>query len=162
MKTLRIFIILFSLFLSACGFHPRHMYAHISDQYPVIILPPSGSITFYQTLNRALMAQDIEVLDEQPIGETNPVLTITGEQLTTFPLVYGPDSELRRERLTFTVSFSFGLPPRNFTLMTQRDRQLSSTQLLGDNDEKILIEQEMQAEIVDQLLRYLDALNRNS
>lgn len=162
MKILKIFILCQVLLISACGFHPRHMHANIAKHYPIIVFTPSGSITFSQTLIRVLRAQSIEVLDEQPDNADYPVLRITSELLTTFPLVYGPDSELRRERLTFTVSFSFGLPPKKFTLMTQRDRQLSSMQLLGDNDEKILIEQEMQIEIIDQLLRYLDALNRNT
>lgn len=151
---------------AGCGFHLRHMYANLSKQYPVMVLPASGSITFYQAVYRGLQAQSIKVLQQVHQTETYPILTITNELLTQFPLVYGPDSELRRERLTLTVTFSFQPPPPDqaisFTLIAQRDRQLNNKQHLGDNDEKILIEQEMQADIIGQLFRYIDSLSRYS
>jgi outer membrane lipopolysaccharide assembly protein LptE/RlpB len=73
-------------------------------------------------------------------------------------LVYGPDGELRRERIRMAVQFSFSTnTTKVFELFTERDRQLNSKQHLGDNAEKILIEQEMQADILNQLLRFLAA-----
>lgn len=157
MNTLfRASIILLSLLLSACGFHPRHSQSHLGSKYPTMVLPNSGSNTLHQALHRALLASAIDVHEKNHMEEKSPQLTVLSQQISQLPLVYGPDGELRRERLKMEVSFSFGFDKmQQFTFSTERDRQLNSKQHLGDNAEKILIEQEMQADIISQLLRYL-------
>ena len=143
--------------LSACGFHLRQSHIHLGAKYPTVILPYSSTHTFHQSLHRALVAASIHVLEEPPPDTSYPKLIVRSQHLAQQPLVYGPDSELRRERLRMTVAFSFDAD--QFEIFTERDRQLNSNQTLGDNAEKVLIEQEMQADIIDQLLRYLEANN---
>ncbi|MFI4937269.1 MAG: LPS assembly lipoprotein LptE [Candidatus Berkiellales bacterium] len=147
--------------LSACGFHLHKSQLDLSNKYPTIILPYSGTHTLHQALRRALISSSINVLDEAPSSNNDPnnvpVLTVISQDLGQQPLVYGADSELRRERLKMVVGFSFGAAKKNqFILSTERDRQLNANQTLGDNDEKIVIEREMQADIINQLLRYID------
>ncbi|MCS5710589.1 LPS assembly lipoprotein LptE [Candidatus Berkiella aquae] len=147
------------LFASGCGFHLRRNQVELGNKYPIIVLQRSGSHTFYQALRRALLMASTDVLTQSPEGdEMLPQLIITSQLLTQQPLVYGPDSELRRERLKMSVTFSFSNPtPTQIVLYSVRDRQLNSNQYLGDNAEKSMIEQEMQADIIGQLLQYLES-----
>src|SRR5579871_6692981 len=148
LKTLLCFILIL-LTLSACGFHLRQSQSHLGIKYPIVILPPSGSNTLHQALYRALVAATIHVVEQATPDDTSPKLLITAQQISQLPLVYGPDGELRRERLKMAISFSFGSQTmKAFELSAERERQLNSKQHLGDNDEKILIEQEMQADII--------------
>jgi outer membrane lipopolysaccharide assembly protein LptE/RlpB len=151
----RIFILsLIGILLSGCGFHLRQTQLHLERKYPTIILPATGSHTLHQALHRSLLAHDIQVLEGSAMNY--PTLTVVSQEITTQPLVYGTDAELRRERLKMTVVFSFSSDKsQNFILSAIRDRQLNSKQHLGDNAEKILIENEMQNDILNQLLRYL-------
>jgi outer membrane lipopolysaccharide assembly protein LptE/RlpB len=138
-----------------CGFHLRHSQAHIGMKYPTIVFTPSGSNSMYQGVYHALLASDVNVIESQT-DNVAPTLFIIAQNITQQPLVYGPDAELRRERLRMSVVFSFGnKTPDRFELATERDRQLNSKQHLGDNAEKVVIEREMQADIISQLLRYL-------
>lgn len=153
-------IAFFVLTLSACSFHLRRNPVYLADQYPIIVLPFTGSHTLHQALFRALTSASIHVVDTCPPDGNAPRLIVVDQNLTQRPLVYGEDSELRRERLIMTITFSFGeTNPKEFTLSTQRDHQLNSNQHLGDNAEKIIIEREMQLDIIDQLLRYIDMEN---
>ena len=140
--------------LSSCGFHLRKDATHLHVQYPVIVFPFTGAPLFYHTLYRTLASHSICVLKHS--NEPLPTLRILSKNLTTQPLVYGPDNELRRERLFMTITFSFGCDfPKPFTLSTVRDHQLYSSQHLGDNAEKNLLETEMENDIIEQLLRYI-------
>lgn len=151
-----ILIIAICLLLSGCGFHLRKNAEHLNTQYPVIILPFSGSHTFHQALTRTLLAHSIRLVECSE--EDFPRLNVVAQTLSVQPLVYGPDSELRRERLFMSVTFSFGCEClKEFTLSTVRDHQLYSSQHLGDNAEKSLMEAEMQMDIIEQLLRYIQS-----
>lgn len=151
-------LILFSL-LSGCGFHLRKNAIAINEKYPVMVLPFSGSHTFYQALRRTLLGHSVTLLKEIPEENIGcyPILTIVSEKQTIQPIIYGPDSELRRERLFLTIIFSFGyLSPKNIAFTAVRDHQLYSSQHLGDNAEKSLLETEMQTDIIQQFLRYIE------
>src|SRR5437016_5826192 len=143
--------------LSGCGFHLRKNAVHLSAQYPTIVLPFTGSHTFHQALRRTLLAHSIRIVPQSSYADL-PKLIIVSQQFSEQPIVYGPDNELRRERLLMTITFSFGyLSPKQFVLSTVRDHQLYSTQHLGDNAEKSMMEMEMQADIIEQLLRYIES-----
>lgn len=148
-------VVLIALTLYGCGFHLRHSQADLSKRYPTIILTPSGSNTLHQGLYRALVASSVHVVENSELVIA-PRLSVVSQELTSQPLVYGADSELRRERLKMSVIFSFGgANAQPFELATERDRQLNPNQHLGDNAEKIVIEREMQADIISQLLRFI-------
>lgn len=158
-KSLTAFLLLCVL-LSGCGFHLRKNQVELGHKFPIIVLQRSGSHTLYQALQRTLTLAATEVLTQTPEGDNGmlPQLSITSQVLTQQPLVYGPDSELRRERLKMSVTFSFANPtPTEIALHSVRDRQLNSNQYLGDNAEKSMIEHEMQADIIAQLLQYLES-----
>lgn len=123
-----------------------------------MVCPLTGSHTLHQALFNALLTEGVDVLECMPEGAFAPRITILSQNLTTQPLVYGEDGELRRERLRMCVVFEVNTDiSRTLTLATYRDRQLNSRQHLGDNAEKILLEQEMQRDIIQQLFRYLVA-----
>lgn len=159
-KSLAILTMGLSLFISGCGFHLRTNQVELGDKFPVIVLQRTGTHTFHQALQRALtLASSTVIVDPCDTDTDVPRLTIIAMQTTQQPLVYGPDSELRRERLRMSVKFSFSNPtPMEIDLYSVRDRQLNSNQYLGDNAEKSMIEQEMQADIISQLLLYLESL----
>lgn len=131
----------------------------MAAKYPYVVLPYSGSHSLHQGLLYALESQSIHVQCKPSTHYQAPILQVITENMSTQPLVYGPDSELRRERLTLEVIFSFGLvkDPKLISLRTSRERQLISSQHLGDNAEKTLIEKEMQTDIINQLFRHLDS-----
>ncbi len=148
-------VVLIAIMLAGCGFHLRHSQADLSKKYPTIILTASGSNTLNQGLYRALIASKVHVVENSDTVMA-PRLSVASQELTSQPLVYGPDSELRRERLKMSVVFTFGAGnTQSIELATERDRQLNPNQHLGDNAEKVVIEREMQADIISQLLRYL-------
>lgn len=152
------FIIIALSTLSACGFHLRKNPINLAQKYPVIVLPFTGSHTLHQALFRALSTASIQVVEELATEACAPQLQVVTQHLGKRPLVYGEDSELRRERLTMSITFAFGQTTlKEFVLSTERDHQLNSNQHLGDNAEKIIIEREMQADIIAQLLRYMDS-----
>jgi outer membrane lipopolysaccharide assembly protein LptE/RlpB len=152
-----VFAFLLLSLLSGCGFHLRKNAVHLNSQYPTIVLPFSGSHTFHLALRRALLAHSIRVVPQATCPDL-PKLMIVSQLFSEQPIVYGPDNELRRERLLMTITFSFGyLSPKQFVLSTVRDHQLYSSQHLGDNAEKSLMETEMQADIIEQLLRYIES-----
>lgn len=160
LKTQKTFflLILTCFLLSACGFHLRSYQESLRHVIPVILLKPSGTPLFYQRLRYSLLARSIEVIEGTSSTEKHaPQLAILSEELLTFPLVYGPEGDLRRERLKFKVEFSYcdQEETKTFTLSTERDRQLIPRQRLGDDAEKVIIEKEMQMDIIQQLLRYL-------
>lgn len=145
-------ILLLLLMLGGCGFHLRH-YAQPLHQYPLMALPFSGSHSFHQALHRHL-ASCVKLVEK---GEHIPTLLVVKETLSQQPLVYGPDGELRREQLNMSVTFSLTTDKtQEFELRSERARQLNSKQRLGDDAEKVLIEQEMQTDIIQQLLRFLN------
>ncbi len=152
-------LVIISLTLWGCGFHLRHSQAQLWMKYPQIYLPPTGSNTLHQGLHRALMASSIHVTEEAPPKNmTVPTLKVLSQNISNLPLVYGPDSELRRERLKMSVFFYFQdnlNRSERVELYTVRDRQINPNQHLGDNAEKIVIENEMQADIISQLVRFL-------
>ncbi len=149
-------LVIFSLTLWGCGFHLRHTQAQLGMKYPQIFLPLTGSNTMHQGLYRALLASSIHVTEVAPENKTVPTLKVLSQNITNLPLVYGPDSELRRERLKMSVLFSFeNNGSERVELYTERDRQINPNQHLGDNAEKIVIEREMQADIISQLVRFL-------
>lgn len=144
--------------LVSCGFHLRRHAATLKAKYPVIVLPFSGSHTLHQALRRTLLARAVVLVKDTSEADGAPILRVVSQEQTEQPIVYGPDSELRRTRLFMTITFSFGCAaPKQFVLSTIRDHQLYSTQHLGDNAEKSLTETEMQADIIDQLLRYIES-----
>lgn len=158
-KALAILTLGFSLLCSGCGFHLRTNQVELGNKFPVIVVPRTGTHTFHQALQRALTLSSTQVIvDPREADADVPSLSIISMQTTQQPLVYGPDSELRRERLRMSVRFSFTNPtPVEIDLYSVRDRQLNSNQYLGDNAEKSMIEQEMQADIIAQLLQYLES-----
>src|SRR5688572_29541638 len=94
------------LWVSGCGFHLQRTALPLGKKYPTLLLIPSGSNTLYQALRRALIASKVQVL-EQTNDPQIPRLQVLQEELTSYPLVYGPDGELRRERLKMIMTFSF-------------------------------------------------------
>jgi outer membrane lipopolysaccharide assembly protein LptE/RlpB len=157
MKSLKIIVVLLlTLALTACGFHLRKSHWELEKKYPKIVLPETGSHTFYQSLYRDLRSAGIDVLDTPSKTTKYPVLSVVSEKMDIQPLVYGTDGELRRERMTMTVVFAFDTTRHiEFDLSTERERQLNNHQHLGDNAEKIILEREMQNDIIQQLFRYL-------
>lgn len=152
------FLIFLCVVMTGCGFHLRKNAVHICAKYPVVILPFTGSHTFHQALKRSFRSHSVEVLEQLPENALNcyPILEIVSEDRLTQPIVYA-DSELRRERLFLTVTFSFGYTEfEQIVFSTVRDHQLYSSQYLGDNAEKSMLETEMQADIIQQLLRYIE------
>lgn len=149
--------LIFTMVLCGCGFHLRKNAVRLNAKYPAIVLPLSGSHTFHQALRRTLAAHSIQV-ENEPWDPELPKLYVKSQHIQVQPLVYGPDSELRRERFVMSVTFTFGyVLPKEFMLSTVRDHQLYSSQHLGDNAEKSLMETEMQQDIIDQLLRFIES-----
>lgn len=146
------------ILLSGCGFHLRKNTWHLDTLYPTMVCPLTGTHSLHQALFNALLTEGVDVLDAPLPNTPLPQITILSQSLTTQPLVYGADGELRRERLRMCVVFGIDTDVNtSITLATYRDRQLNSRQHLGDNSEKILLEREMQRDIIQQLFRYLSA-----
>lgn len=154
------FLLITSLILgtTGCGFHLRKQRVNLQNTLPYAYLERDNMrMVFYQKLVRSLQAANVKILDESE-KLSIPNIYLADHQMGQQPLVYGPDGELRRERVS--VSYDFGInnfyaEDKHIVLSAKRERQLSSSQKLGDNSELNLILSDLEDQIIEQLLLQL-------
>lgn len=146
------FSLLLICFLTGCGFYLRKPPPIAFDK---VALHSSGCLKFEYQLSTFLESNQITVLNTQ--ATQAPILTMSCPVLTTQPLVYDAEGQLRRERLYYTLTGNLTRSEKTdaFELKTLRERQLNTQQTLADETEKTILIKEMQEELFYRLLNKL-------
>lgn len=147
------------LFIQGCGFHLKQNYQQFKNHYPKVAIDPYTDFALSSLLRQTLKANNIEVINK-PTADV-PTIQVSNYKLSSHPYVYGPDGELRRERLTLNLTFVWQQNNQQtlLPLATFKERHLNTQQYLGDNAEKNLIILEMQKEIIHQFLRHMEHIS---
>ena len=145
------FIAVVIFVLNGCGFHLRKPNpAHLEQ---VNVQFTSNCPRFENQFHAYFASYGIDVRENLKPDASTPSLRLDCPILDEQPLVYDGEGQLRRERLKLRLTAEFNQQP--LPLSAIRERQLNSNQPLADNNEKSLIVQEMQEDILYKLLSHL-------
>lgn len=152
-------IIVLVLNLSGCGFHLRGSQIPYDLPFKTVIISPDDPFDpIYKQLRYRLQAKKIKVIaDTTHCGNLSRII-ILNHNFTERPFAYGPDGEIRREKLTLEMEYQYEYylnnqkKIRTHNIIARRFRQLNLNQNLADLAEKVIIEKEMILDVVEQLL----------
>jgi outer membrane lipopolysaccharide assembly protein LptE/RlpB len=141
-----------SVLLSGCGFHLQGTL--LADKLPfrtVTITPDDPFDPVYKQLRYQLEANRVCVKTQcSPCCTTQPCIRLVSSVFTEIPFVYGPDGDVRREKIIFELQYEYNYKIR--TITTRRFWQLNLNHNLANIAEKEMIKREMIVDAVEQLL----------
>ncbi len=145
--------------LSSCGFSLRGSDV-LSSRYNALALDsPQPNLELPRLLRQRLIAADVAVLE--PDQTDAPLLRLGNETETSRPVSINTRASAAQHeiRLSVTVSLSRGdeelLAPQ--TLIVERSYAENIELISGNQDEKQIILSEMRYDLVEQILRTLEA-----
>ena len=155
---MRLFILLATLILSACGFQLRGSYTLPFDTLH-IALPTTSDL--HAMLKRSIEASTRTRVVESPKA-AQAILAITGDTQTKNILSLDTSGRVREFQLVRTVTFRVHDPAGRDWLPTsqiaiRRDISFSDSQVLAKESEEALLWRDMQNDLAQQLLRRLSA-----
>jgi len=159
-------LILFIL-LAGCGYSLRGD-AELPPSFARIALSqqqPGGE--FARLLERSLRAADIEVVtDTAAFSGDMPRLTVSGETVSNRPVTVNARARAAQYELRVAVEVGLELSNRTLletqTLSVERSYFEDIENIAGSQEEAELLVTEMRRELVNQLLRRLEAAARQS
>ena len=149
-------VVSLNLGLSGCGIHLQGTL--LADKLPfkaVAITPNDPFNPVYKQLRYSLKAKNIKVCDPSACC-TMPCLTLLNHIFIEQPFVYGPDGDVRREKIIFELEYQYN-NNKIKKITTRRFWQLNLNQNLANVAEKEMIQKEMISDAVQQLLIQLTA-----
>jgi LPS-assembly lipoprotein len=153
-------ILVFSLLLTACGFHLRGSQEQVSG-LPALYLP-EGTTGLAGELRSAARSGGARLVENRE--DAQAVVTISAENLERQVRSVGSTGKVREFELVYTVSFdvqdSQGKALTDTqTLRLTRDFVFDETQVLGKEAEEAKLRQGLQRDAAGQILRRVQALN---
>jgi len=152
-------VILIICLLNSCGFHLREQKT-LPPQLHKLIISPNQPWDRFQLLLKRQLASAGASFSQHHSAST---LKLTRVYLSESTVAFGPDGQVHRARLDYTVHFSVEnskneviLP--NQTILIRRDYRINSNSKLSSDDEKAIIIEEMQRDAVDQVIQRLTQL----
>lgn len=151
----RIWIIIFCLVLTACGFHLRGMANMPTWLHQVAIIAEQHNSELYPLLRDQLQANHVTVR-ANPSSATYWLVIIRSEHQEQIMGV-GASTDARQYQLQYFVDFMLQTPdgktmiPPSHIIVT-RQMTINNNRILGSNEETNLILAEMQREAVTQLI----------
>src|SRR5512133_1725380 len=149
-----------SLLLAGCGFKLRGAQAY-TFQTLAILPNPGGPLAI--ELRRSLGSSVRVLAPDEPLKQAQVVLDILQEQREKTVVGLSSSGQVRefqlRIRVKFRVRNAAGdeLTPET-ELMQQRDMSFSETAVLAKEAEEVLLYRDMQSDLVQQLMRRLEAI----
>lgn len=144
--------------LSACGFALRGSES-ITSQYDSLSLDvdqPNGELT--RLLRRSLEVADVAVLDT---GSNVPVLSVRNERSVSRPVSINPRARAAQYEIRLSVDVSLIQDEQELlapeTLLVERTYFEDIANIAGNQDEVAIITAEMRRDLVNQVLRRLEA-----
>ena len=153
----------FIIALNQCGFTLRSNEV-ISSRFNSIQLnlqPPNSELS--RLLRRRLDISGVEtqLLTTNSPNFNQPVLVISDEQMTNRPVTFNPRARTAQQeiRLSITILFEQGeqmlIKPE--TLFVERTYFEDVENIAGNQEEVVIISAEMRGELVNQIMRRLEA-----
>ena len=153
----------FIITLNQCGFTLRSNEV-ISSRFNSIQLnlqPPNSELS--RLLRRRLDISGVEtqLLTTNSPNFNQPVLVISDEQMTNRPVTFNPRARTAQQemRLSITILFEQGeqMLIRPETLSVERTYFEDVENIAGNQEEVVIIRAEMRRELVNQIMRRLEA-----
>ena len=153
----------FIIALNQCGFTLRSNEV-ISSRFNSIQLnlqPPNSELS--RLLRRRLDISGVEtqLLTTNSPNFNQPVLVISDEQITNRPVTFNPRARTAQQemRLSITILFEQGeqMLIRPETLSVERTYFEDVENIAGNQEEVVIIRAEMRGELVNQIMRRLEA-----
>lgn len=139
------------MMLTGCGFHLRGSLNPVNLPFEQVSLKPNQPYDrFHQHLGTILSSHKINVQDE-----ADWQLVLSPLNLKSFPLAYGPNGELVREKLQLSLHAQLihnGQTLYSRQLTNERQHQLNIATKLADAAELEIILKEMQQDLASQLM----------
>lgn len=156
---MRIFLLLFTLMLGACGFHLRGHGESALIPFDTLYLDAANPNTpFIDELRRGLLASKVTLVDKA--DKADVVLNIVFEVPEKQILSLGGGGRVNEFQLRFRVSLrAYDQEQRDWImpgeLVQRRDYSYDDTQILAKESEEALLYQSMRSDMVQQILRRL-------
>ena len=148
--------------LAGCGFKPRGSLAVATELGPVAV---SASDRYSPLARDVATALDRAGATAAVAGQPSATLKLTGERLGNRPLTFDRGVGVREYEVTYGVDFellaadgSVRIPRQRVEL--SREYTYDATGAIGSPAEQRLLEDELRRDMVDTLLRRLDAALR--
>lgn len=151
--------LVFTLLLSACGFHPRAPGAFVLPFQTLYIQSANAYTPFIAELKRAVQAAGAQIA-ESP-DDAQLTLHIVSELMDKKILSLSGAGRVREYQLNYVISFRAYDPAQQewiapSELVLQRTFSYEDAQVLAKEREEILLQEHVRSDAVQQILRRLN------
>ena len=153
----------FIIALNQCGFTLRSNEV-ISSRFNSIQLnlqPPNSELSRLLRRRLDIAGVETQLLTTNSPDFNQPILVISDEQITSRPVTFNPRARTAQQemRLSITILFEQGeqMLIRPETLSVERTYFEDVENIAGNQEEVVIIRAEMRGELVNQIMRRLEA-----
>ena len=153
----------FIIALNQCGFTLRSNEV-ISSRFNSIQLnlqPPNSELSRLLRRRLDIAGVETQLLTTNSPNINQPILVISDEQMTSRPVTFNPRARTAQQemRLSITILFEQGeqMLIRPETLFVERTYFEDIENIAGNQEEVVIIRAEMRGELVNQIMRRLEA-----
>jgi len=151
-----------SVILSSCGFSLRGSDV-LSSKFQVIQLDmEQPNSEFSRLLRRSLEVADVTI-EARPLTDSDaPVLLVSNERIVSRPITVNPRARAAQYEMRLSINIALGSAERYLispqTLIVERIYFEDIANIAGTQEEVEIITAEMRRELVNQLMRRLEAV----
>jgi len=151
-----------SVILSSCGFSLRGSDV-LSSKFQVIQLDmEQPNSEFSRLLRRSLEVADVTIEAVALTNSDSPVLLVSNERIVSRPITVNPRARAAQYEMRLFINIALGNAERYLispeTLMVERIYFEDIANIAGTQEEVEIITAEMRRELVNQLMRRLEAV----
>ena len=151
-----------SVILSSCGFSLRGSDV-LSSKLQVIQLDmEQPNSEFSRLLRRSLEVADVTIEAVALTNSDSPVLLVSNERIVSRPITVNPRARAAQYEMRLSINIALGNAERYLispeTLMVERIYFEDVANIAGTQEEVEIITAEMRRELVNQLMRRLEAV----
>ena len=151
-----------SVILSSCGFSLRGSDV-LSSKLQVIQLDmEQPNSEFSRLLRRSLEVADVSIEAVALTNSDSPVLLVSNERIVSRPITVNPRARAAQYEMRLSINIALGNAERYLispeTLMVERIYFEDIANIAGTQEEVEIITAEMRRELVNQLMRRLEAV----
>ena len=151
-----------SVILSSCGFSLRGSDV-LSSKFQVIQLDmEQPNSEFSRLLRRSLEVADVSIEAVALTNSDSPVLLVSNERIVSRPITVNPRARAAQYEMRLSINIALGSAEEYLifpeTLMVERIYFEDIANIAGTQEEVEIITAEMRRELVNQLMRRLEAV----
>ena len=151
-----------SVILSSCGFSLRGSDV-LSSKFQVIQLDmEQPNSEFSRLLRRSLEVADVSIESVALTNSDSPVLLVSNERIVSRPITVNPRARAAQYEMRLSINIALGSAEEYLifpeTLMVERIYFEDIANIAGTQEEVEIITAEMRRELVNQIMRRLEAI----